>query len=237
MLASESRIEFYRRWSRLAKPYIRWQFEQFEPYLGRRVADVGCGLGNFTPFLLDRELYLGVEPDQELLGEFMKRYGNHSRVRTASVDATSSEFREALAAHRVDSILCVNVLEHIENDALALKTMTDALPESGILCILVPALPVLYGSLDIVAEHHRRYSRKMLQDAFQRLPLDLYMLKYFNLIAAPGWFIKGRILKQTKHTNDNYHLMNAMLPWARRLEMWFSPPLGLSLVSALGKRK
>jgi 2-polyprenyl-3-methyl-5-hydroxy-6-metoxy-1,4-benzoquinol methylase len=56
--SAESHLDFYRRWSGHCKPYFRWQMRQFSPYIGNRVGDVGCGLGNFAELLLDRELYL-----------------------------------------------------------------------------------------------------------------------------------------------------------------------------------
>ena len=232
----ESHLEFYRRWHRHSKPYIRWQFEQFEPYLGRRIADVGCGLGNFTSFLTKRDLYLGVDLDEELLEELRRNYSDSAVVQALSLDATGAGFVEALRSRSVDSIICANVIEHIENDALAVSNMIQSLPVGGHLCLLVPALPFLFGTLDRLDGHFRRYTRQTLLERFKNLPADLVRVYYFNFVGVPGWFIKGRVLKQAAHTNDNYAIMNAMLPIVRPLERLLPPPIGMSVVAIYRRR-
>jgi len=119
----ETHSEFYLRWGRLARPYFKWQFEQFAPYLGRRVADVGCGMGNFVEFLHDRDLYLGFEPDRELADKF-KVLHVPDRVRlAANGDIITDESVAEMKANDIDSALCVNVLEHISDDRAALANI------------------------------------------------------------------------------------------------------------------
>jgi SAM-dependent methyltransferase len=234
---SESHLDFYRRWHRLSKPYIQWQFRQFRPYLGRRIADVGCGLGNFTESLLDRDLYLGIDLDLELLGELKKDYGGNPRVHTTQLDLTSAAVPATLRKHAIDTILCVNVIEHIENDDVAVRHLMESLPLGGYLCLLVPALPFLYGSLDSLDGHYRRYTRKTLLKRVRDLPVDVVRLYYFNFVGVPGWLLKGRILKQKHHTNDNYAVMNAVLPLVEPLERLIPPPIGMSVIGIFRQRK
>lgn len=234
-MTAESHLAFYRRWHRLSRPYIRWQFEQFQPYIGRRVADVGCGLGNFTGLLADRELYLGVDTDEELLRELSGEFGRHPNVRTAQLDLTRPELTEALRANRVDTVLCVNVLEHVAEDAQAVRNLVAGLPGGGHLCVLVPALPMLFGTLDELDGHHRRYTRRTLAALLASLPGRVLRLYYFNFIGVPGWLFKGRVLRQRRHTTDNYTLMNALLPIVRPLERCFPPPFGMSVIAIFRK--
>jgi SAM-dependent methyltransferase len=233
---SESHLEFYRRWHRLSKPYIQWQLAQFTPYLSRRIADVGCGLGNFTESLLDRDLYLGVDLDAELLAELATNYGTIPHVRTMQLDLTSPTVPAILRDYAVDTILCVNVIEHIEDDWLALRHLVDSLPAGGHLCLLVPALPFLYGSLDHLDGHYRRYTRGSLMDRVRHLPVDVVRTYYFNILGVPGFFLKGRVLKQTTYTDDNYKIMNALIPIVRPLERLFPPPIGMSLIAIYRRR-
>ena len=227
----ESHIEFYRRWHRRSKPYIRWQLEQFEPYLARRVADVGCGLGNFTGLLLDRDLYLGMDVDQELLTELGANYGGSPNVRTTLMGAEDPAIVDLLRRHSIDTIICANVLEHIEDDRQVIENMILALPTGGHLCLLVPALPFLFGTLDTLDGHFRRYTKASLLARGAGLPATLIRAYYFNWVGVLGWFLKGRVLKQAAHTDDNYAVMNAVLPVVRRMERFSPPPLGMSVIA------
>ncbi|MGZ5004751.1 MAG: class I SAM-dependent methyltransferase [Chthoniobacterales bacterium] len=232
---SESHLEFYRRWHRLSKPYIQWQLEQFTPYLGRKIADVGCGLGNFTESLLDHNLYLGIDLDAELLDELARNYGTHSNVKTMQADLTSASVPSRLRELGIDTILCVNVIEHIENDQLAVSHLVEALPSGGYLCLLVPALPFLYGSLDELDGHYRRYTKRTLQERLRSLPVDLIRCYYFNLLGVPGWFLKARILKESTHADSNYRVTNALIPILKPVERLLPPPLGMSVIGIFRK--
>lgn len=232
----ESRLEFYRRWHRLSKPYILWQLEQFLPCIGRRVADVGCGIGNFTEALADRDLYLGIDMDPLLLEELTRLFGHHSSVDTGVFDITSDSFVDEMTARKIDTILCVNVIEHIEDDFRAVRNMVAALPPGGRLCLFVPALPFLFGTLDVLDGHFRRYTKKSLLQRIEGLPVNLLDIRYFNILGIIPMFLKGRILKQKTHTDDNYNVMNMALPVVRPLEKFCSPPIGISLLSVFEKR-
>lgn len=234
-MAAESHLDFYRRWNRLSKPYIRWQFEQFRPYIGRRVADVGCGLGNFTELLADRDFYLGIDLDTELLEELQRVHGQRSNVQTARLDITKPELKESLQAKKVDTVLCVNVVEHVAEDSLAVRTMVEAIPSGGHVCLLMPALPFLFGTLDELDGHYRRYTKRTMANLFNGLPGKILKLYYFNFVGVPGWFVKGRVLKQRQHTNDNYAIMNALLPVVRPMEKLISPPMGMSVIAIFQK--
>jgi len=129
-MSEETHLEFYRRWKRLSSPYVAWQFKQFEPFLGKRCAGIGCGLGNFLPFFLDRGFYLGVDSDQELVEEFPKELPQNG-FSVILGDATDPALVDILRSHEVDTILCVNVLEHVQQDRVALENLVEALPAVG----------------------------------------------------------------------------------------------------------
>lgn len=229
---AESHLDFYRRWHRLSAPYIAWQFEQFRAFLGRRVADVGCGLGNFTHLLLDRDLVLGVDQDEELLADLRKE-NPALAVQTLSMDILASGLASALRERAVDTVLCVNVLEHLADDRAAVRNLLDGLPVGGHLCVLVPAMPVLFGTLDTLDGHHRRYTRPTLTRALDHPDASLQVLYYFNLVGAFGWFLKGRIFRQPSHADNNFTVMNRILPAVRAMEGWIHPPWGMSLVAVV----
>lgn len=232
---TEAHLEFYRRWHRLNAPYFRWQFEQFERFLGDRCADIGCGIGNFLPCFLDRGFYLGIDNDPELVIELQNQLPDHDGFRALRVDATTPAMAEVLRSFSIDSAICVNVLEHISEDRLVVGNLIDALPVGGTLSILVPALPFLFGTLDTLDGHYRRYTKSTLRELWTGLDVRVERLHYFNFVAIPGWYLKGRILKDTRQTDANYKLMNILLPAVRAAERLVHPPIGLSLVAVLRK--
>jgi SAM-dependent methyltransferase len=231
----ESRLDCYRRWHRLAGPYFEWQLSQFKPYLGTRVADVGCGVGNFCRYLLDRELYLGVDLDASLTADQRNEFGGAANVEILQGDITHSSCRALLVSRRVNTILCVNVIEHIEADVQAIENMVAALPTGGMLCLLVPAMSWLYGTLDALDGHHRRYQKRMLRERLKPFPIEVLRLYYFNIVGALGWFVKGRVLKETRQSEENYQAMNLLIPLVSRMERICRPPFGLSLIAIARK--
>jgi SAM-dependent methyltransferase len=241
MPAAETHAEFYERWSAEAAPYFGWQFEQFRPYVGRRVADIGCGLGSFVDLFLKSgiERYLGVEPDPELRSRFAQRHRDPRAQLATTLDATDERLGAELRAASIDTAFSVNVLEHIERDDLALGNMIAGTASGGHVCLLVPAHPFLFGSLDALDGHYRRYTARSFRDLIQRAggaQVEVLKLYPFNLVAAFGWFLKGRILREKIAATENYTLMNAILPVVSRLERLRPPPFGLSLVAVLKRR-
>ncbi|MBI3565995.1 MAG: hypothetical protein HY079_12415, partial [Elusimicrobia bacterium] len=119
------------------------------------------------------------------------------------------------------------------------KHMIDGLAPGGHVCLLVPAHPFLYGSLDALDHHYRRYTKDSLRALVDKAGVgrvewvDLY---HFNALAAFGWFLKGRVLKETKQEDENWAVMNAVLPFVSRAEKLIRPPFGLSLVAVLRRR-
>lgn len=233
----QSDIDFYKRWHKLSKPYFSWQFRQFKPYIGQRVADLGCGLGNFTSHLLDRELYLGVDFDSRFVSEILNEYGAYKNVEAVEADVTNSRTYSIIKEKHIDTILCVNVMEHIEDDKGFLQNMVHALPAGGHLCILVPAFQCLFGSLDKADYHFRRYTKKSMIKLFHEMPVNILKKYYLNFVGAIGWFIMGRIVKQKIHSNSNFTLMNKVLPIVSFCERIIHPPFGQSLVIIIRKNQ
>jgi len=230
---AKNNLEFYECWHRLSGPYIAWQFAQFREYVGSRVADVGCGLGNFVNLVKDRSLYIGLESDDRLAARVVLEHKDDQNVEIVTgrrSDITTPESVDFLIEKEIDTILSVNVLEHIHDDRSAVRNMIYGLRENGHLCVLVPAMPLAYGCIDEISLHHRRYSRKSLESLVLDLPLKILAFGYFNLVGGCGWFIKSRIFKVNTNSRNNFLVMNKMLPIVKYLEERIRIPFGLSLV-------
>jgi SAM-dependent methyltransferase len=140
-----------------------------------------------------------------------------------------------LKGHRFDTVISINVLEHVRDDAAALATMADVVEPGGTLAILVPAHPSLYGPYDEMEGHFRRYSRRGLRDLFTRTGLDVVRLRRFNLVGAAGWWFQYRLLRRRIHGQGHFKILQAALPALRVLEGMVNPPFGLSLVAVAKK--
>lgn len=134
-------------------------------YLGRVVLEHGAGIGTFSSFLVEEavEKLVVVEPAANLLPALRERlapWGDKVEL----VSSTLEESAELLRGRSIDTVISVNVLEHIPDDLRTLRTMWEILPEEGRVILFVPAPPWLYGSLDRAFEHVRRYQRQELHD-------------------------------------------------------------------------
>jgi 2-polyprenyl-3-methyl-5-hydroxy-6-metoxy-1,4-benzoquinol methylase len=221
---------------REARRYSAHIFDLFRPHIGRRVLEIGCGIGTMTSQLLEiADDVMGIEPNPNCVTRLQEAVGGHPRLTLRFCHLEECDPRE-LAAHRFDTVFCANVLEHIEDDAAALKTFAHALVPGGKVLIFVPAVQAAYGPLDAELGHFRRYSKPTLAAPFAAAGLELLTLRYTNPIGLLGWMYNARVKKTTAHSAAQVRLFDTLVaPWALPLERLITPPIGLSLV-AVGQK-
>jgi SAM-dependent methyltransferase len=134
-----------------------------------------------------------------------------------------------------DTVVCSNVLEHIEDDGAALAAMHDVLVPGGRVVLIVPAIQALYGSIDRAIHHYRRYSRDDLTSKLQGAGLALEHLSYFNMVGVPGWYLNARVLKRRSVPGFQARINDWLVPWLR-VERYFGPPVGMSLLAVARAR-
>ena len=215
--------------------YNEWIFEQFRPYVGKRVLDVGCAIGNITQYLLDRGFVYGIDVVEEFTVEIKKRFADRLNFKAALFDIADPAVT-FLASESIDTIICVNVLEHVEDDGQALDNMKRILVPGGKLLLLVPALQWLYGTMDAADNHFRRYNKRMLRERLPAAGFTLEKVYYMNLVGIAGWFVNGKILKNELISTSHYSLYNKIVPIISKVESLIHPPIGLSLVSVATKK-
>lgn len=154
----------------------------------------------------------------------------------ANGNICTTEAVDEMRASQLDTIICVNVLEHINNDKCALSNMIDGISRNGHICIIVPAFPCLYGSLDELDGHCRRYAKKDLLRLVKDKNAEVIKCYYLNFLGGLGWLIKGRVIREKRHGNENYTIINKLLPLISFVERIIKPPFGLSLVMVLKKK-
>jgi 2-polyprenyl-3-methyl-5-hydroxy-6-metoxy-1,4-benzoquinol methylase len=221
-----------------AKRYQAHIFGLFRRYIGSRVLEVGCGIGTFTKNLLEvSDLVLGIEPNHSSADRVREAIGTHPRFRLRECHLEECDQKELLQ-DRFDTIVCINVLEHIEDDVQALRTFREIVtPANGHVLIFVPAVQAAYGPLDAELGHHRRYSKPSLAAAFDAAGLELAELRYTNPIGLLGWMFNARVTKSLAHSSRQIALFETLVaPWALPLERLLPVPIGLSLV-AVGRPK
>jgi len=219
-----------------ARRYSAHLFNLFRGHIGKRVLEVGSGIGTMSrPLAEAADLVVGLEPNINCVSRLEDAMRGYPRfvLRPYHLEECN---RGELAGHRFDTVVCVNVLEHIEDDAGALRTFKDVLIPNGRVLIFVPAVQAAYGPLDAELGHHRRYSKPTLAKAFHDAGLDLLTLRYTNPIGLLGWMYNAHISKSTAHSLTQVKLFETLVaPWALPLERLVSPPIGLSLV-AVGQK-
>ena len=217
-----------------ARNYYGWITERFAPYLGDRIVEVGAGIGTYTEHLLRARpaaRVTAVEPADNNYPHLARRFAREPRV-----EAVHGYLDDAFPAGAARSVVAVNVMEHVEDDAAFLAAARRALAPGGHVCLFVPALPALFGTLDEAFEHYRRYTRPALRTLFVRAGLKVERLTYMNLPGTAAWWLSGKVLRRRTVSARDARLYDRwVVPWVRALERRWSPPFGQSLLAVARK--
>jgi len=221
-----------------ARNYQAHVFDLVRPHLGAHVLEVGCGIGTMTRQLLDHaERVVCIEPNLNCATRAREALAGSHRV-TIRVCHLEECSRVELQEQRFDTIVCVNVLEHIEDDIRALALFRDIVAGTGgRVLVFVPAVQRLYGPHDAALGHHRRYSKRTLGAAFAAAGLDVESIRYTNPLGLLGWMYNLHVSGNTEHSAGQVRLFDRFVaPWALPLERLIVPPIGLSLF-AVGRAR
>ncbi len=217
-----------------AENYHRWILNELRPYLGKSIVEVGAGTGSFSELLLECQpaSLLLVEPSEMVakLHRTMSKVGETGPA-VRIFDSSFCDVSEEIAKAKPDSIIYVNVLEHIEDDSAELAAVFEALEPGGRVCIFVPAHPWLYGAFDKSVGHFRRYRRAELEQRTQEAGFKILVSKYFDLVGVAPWWIKYRLLRSAKLEPKAVALYDRWaVPVTRALESAITPPTGKNLL-------
>jgi SAM-dependent methyltransferase len=218
-----------------ANNYRNWMYRRIAPYVGARILEVGAGIGNFTELLLDRELVVATDKFEMCVDYLQRRLGAQLKAAPMRLDLADPP-TSALKPYNFDTIICMNVLEHVADDVRALSFMREVLVRDGRAIILVPAFQFLYGTVDRAIEHYRRYTRSDLLPRMRAAGFEIEAAFYMNVIGMMGWFWNNRIKRTTEENPAQIAIFDGLIaPWAERVERVVAPPFGLSLI-AIGRK-
>lgn len=210
--------------------YSQWMYSKFGHHLGKRVMEIGCGIGNNLDNLAsspDTEIIL-TDPRADYLEELRQKFGQRPNISFYQYDATQPAPAE-LSGNPPDTIVMLNVLEHIKEDELALRNLYELVAPGGRLVILVPAFKALYCKIDENLEHFRRYSMKELQGKMSDAGFEIVDSFYFNPVGAAGWFVAGKILRAGEIKEGHVAGQKLVMPIAKAVDS-LKLPVGLSVI-------
>ena len=209
-------------------------YRQIAPFIGQRVLEIGAGIGNFTELLLDRELVVATDKYGPCIESLRSRLGEQLNSMPIQVDIAESggQIDQQFIEYGFDTVICLNVLEHIEDDLRALSNMQRALKPGGRLILLVPAFQFLFGAVDRSLEHYRRYTKNSVLFKMTQAGFRIERTFYMNVIGMAGWFLNNRIIKRKEESKGQIRFFDDYIaPWAERVERFLPPPIGLSLIA------
>lgn len=206
--------------------YNRWTLAKFDKFLKGSILEVGCGIGTFTQTISKYGKVTAIDIDQNLIEKIKNNRNSNITTGLGDIEKDKYFFKDTM----FDTIVCINVLEHIENDTQAIKNMYKVLRKEGIVILLVPSHPILYGEIDKSIGHFRRYTKKDIEQKLEKKEFKILQFKTLNLVGAIGWFISGRIFKNKIVDQSKIKLFNVVAPFFLRVEDLINPPFGTSFL-------
>jgi SAM-dependent methyltransferase len=199
------------------------------------VLEIGAGIGNLSALLSrGRKEYTATDLDGEHVERLGVRFASNPRVRTRQLDAADAAGFEPLKG-TLDSVVCLNVLEHVDDDRAGFRNLYDVLEPGGRAVVLVPRGMGLYGTLDEVLGHCRRYRREELDARMREAGFDVERMFDFNRLTVIGWWVNGRLLRRRSFGRFQLAVFDRMVWLWKRLERVL-PWGGVSLIVVGRKR-
>lgn len=209
-----------------AEKYNNWIFNKIQPWLGDHVLEVGAGIGTFTDRLKREALNVyAIDSNPHCCDILRQKYPD---VFVIQMDASSCEGMMEFKMCNIDTIVCLNVLEHIGDDDKTLKIFYDILIPTGVLILQVPALRALYGPIDRELGHKRRYSLDELRVKIKNAGFSVEDIYYMNSPAVYGWFT-NKLLGRKSQSISQIKVYDKFVPFIRFTEDFSRPNIGLSI--------
>jgi glycosyltransferase involved in cell wall biosynthesis len=212
-----------------ARRLNRWMADSIAPHVGTRVLEIGAGIGNITGWLIPRDLYMATDINPNYL-DYLRNFAlgkPYLRVEPLNLER-SEDF--APWAGQFDTVVCLNVLEHVADPIGSLRNLRRALAPGGRLLLYVPQDQALYSTLDEALGHRCRYEPELLKRELAEAGFVLERFEPFNRFGRPGWWLNGRVLKRRHFSRVQLKVLDMLVPLVRRLDRWL-PWKGVGLVA------
>jgi glycosyltransferase involved in cell wall biosynthesis len=217
-----------------APRFTRWMADVVRPYVGDRVLEIGAGIGNMSVHLMPRSIYWATDVNPYYLNYLETLRPTRPYMHVGYTDGMKVE--SFPKGQNFDTVVCLNVIEHVPDDIGALRNVREALADGGTAIVLVPCGPELYGSLDEVLGHCRRYTEEQLAETAQHAGFHVEQILKFNRPGVPAWWLNGKILRRRTFGMGQIRLLNVLTPIFRGIDSWLPLP-PLSIIAILRKQE
>ena len=215
-----------------AKWYNKWLFSLIQPFLGNEILEVGAGIGNFTDLLSSVGNVTAIDVERKYIDNLIVRSGRKISVGIGDIEKGTYFFKQK----KFDTVVCLNVLEHINHDADALENIYGLLKTSGKFILLVPAHKILFSNFDKELGHFRRYSKKEIEVKLKKAGFKEISVRYLNWWAAVGWFFFLKLLERNIMPKPPVVIFDVFGQLFLLPEKFIKMPFGLS-VFAIAQKK
>jgi glycosyltransferase involved in cell wall biosynthesis len=215
-----------------APRFTRWMADVVQPFVGQRVLEIGAGTGNMSAHLMPRDSYWATDINPHYLDYLLTLRATRPYMQVARTNAMERESYPR--GQRFDTVVCLNVVEHVEDDLQALRNIWESLDPGGRAIILVPCGPGLYGTLDEVLGHFRRYTQEQLVSVAKEAGFRVEQVLKFNRPGVPAWWLNGRVLHRKTFGLGQIRMLNLLTPLFRLMDSWLPLP-PLSIIAILRK--
>ena len=216
-----------------AKNYNRWIAENFYPYIKAPLLEFGAGIGNISELLSSYTPLCLTDTDESMLADLKNKFSHINDVSVNFLDITQPPPEHLVGSFQ--TVIGINVLEHIEDDENALFHLGNVLKPSGRLLLLVPAKKWAYTDLDRQLGHFRRYEKKELGEKLAKASFRIEKLYFFNIVGLMSWIIRDKIQRSGGLRPYQVSSFDTIVPILKRIEAKVSMPAGISLIAIAQK--
>lgn len=219
-----------------AKTFNHWMYETILPHCSGKVLEIGSGIGNISECFIADGYDITLSDVRDNYCDILRQKFGNSVKSVEKIDLVDPNFEQEYAHlfQQFDTVFALNVVEHIENDTLAIGNARRLLRPNGKLIILVPAYQWLYNRFDEELEHYRRYTQSSLNQLFHNNQIPIVHQQYFNAMAIVGWFVSGKLQHNRTIPAAQMHLYDLLVPIFKWVDRLVFRKIGLSVI-AVGK--